>query len=126
MPVHVDNIIASSKPLDEKIFEYLAANPDQFYTPEEIQTALGEFSSFTVLGAKAGWEGMLAGLLADAALAQPLGEIQRDTKQRYAMALTNLVASNRIKCVNYAGALRFGRTRSLPAWVDQPSLVAGE
>jgi hypothetical protein len=124
MPVHINTIIDHSKPLDEKIAELLAKNPDQFYTPEEIKTALGEFSSFTVVGSKFSAQWMFIGLLADVALADELGKVRREKELRYAWALIALVAANRVQCVNYQGTLRFGVTKRLPSWLEQPALAA--
>lgn len=122
MPIHIDNIVATSKPLDEKIFEVLAANPDQFYTLEEIKATLGEFQGFTVLASKVNPGMMLAGFLADVAFARELGAIQRKREEEIATALATLVDANRIRCVNYLGTLRFGVTKALPSWIDQPKL----
>jgi hypothetical protein len=126
MPVHVNDIITHTKPLDEKIFEFLSANPDQFYTDQELQTALGEFDGFTVLGSKEGPEWMFLGFLADVAFADDVGKVRTENAKRYAMALTALMGANRIQGVNYGGTLRFGVTKALPGWVDQPVLLPSQ
>ncbi len=122
MPVHIDTIVTTSKPLDEKIFELLAANPDQFYTPQEIMSELGEFQGFTVLGSKVSPGAMLAGLLADLALAKEVGEVRRKNEEQVAMALTALTDANRIQCVNFLGTIRFGVSKTLPGWLEQPKV----
>lgn len=124
MPIHINKIIDHSKPLDEKIAEFLAKNPDQFYTLEEIKKALGEFSSFTVVGSKISAEWMMLGFLADVALADELGKVRQEKEKRYAWALMALVGANRVQCVNYQGALRFGVTEQLPSWLEQAALTA--
>lgn len=122
MPIHVDTIVATSKPLDEKIYEVLAGNPDQFFTLQELKTALGEFQGFTVIGSKISPSAMLVGLFADVALSEPVGELMRKREEELATALSALVEANRIQCVNYLGELRFGVSKALPGWVAQPKI----
>lgn len=122
MPVHVKDIATNTKPLDQKIFEFLRANPDEFYTQAELQKELGEFRGFTALGSKVSPEWMLAGLVADIAFAEQVGSHRRDNEKSYAAALTSLVGEDRVQCVTYEGQLRFGVSKSLPRWVEQPKL----
>jgi hypothetical protein len=122
MPIHIDTIVTTSKPLDEKIFELLASNPDQFYTAQEIMSALGEFQGFTVLGSKVSPGAMLLGLFADAALADEIGEMRRKKEEQLAMAITALTDANRIQCVNFLGTIRFGVSGALPGWLEQPKV----
>jgi hypothetical protein len=38
------------------------------------------------------------------------------------MALTALTDANRIQCVNFLGTLRFGVSKELPGWLEQPKV----
>lgn len=125
MPVHIETITQNTKPLDEKIFELLSANPDQFYTTAEITSELQEFTGFTSLGSKVGPNAMLLGLLADLAFHKEVGAFTRDRQEQIAMALTSLSETNRIRCIDYQGSLRFGVAKTIPGWVAQPKLLKG-
>ena len=105
MPVHIDTITSHNKSLDEKIFDFLAVNRDQFYTHDEIQDALGDSDSLVAM--------LAAVFLENVALAAYIGKRREDRNMRYNFALLGLVLSERIEHSFYKGAPHYGVSQTL-------------